>query len=162
MLVFGFTWHENQDGLIMRDPNIIEIDRNGEVTLHQNSASIGNGSVIADSTLYQREQNAYGTLETTLYHLYEASKPAHFTAPSVGAIGEFLVIDSPEEKGGKIGMMRANAKCLEIMEETFQIVAPKTLPPIVKLEDDCFEVIVPQTEDALDQPSESQTSEDQP
>ena len=89
LLVLGFNKHTLHSGDVTFEPNIIEIDRYGEVSMHQNFAAIGTGAVIATSTLYQRGQSAFSSLESTIYRMYEASHLAYKSAPGVGEIPQF-------------------------------------------------------------------------
>jgi hypothetical protein len=159
VLVFGFTRRANLEGVILREPHIIEIDRYGEVSLHQNFGAIGTGSVIAKSTLYQREQTAFHGIEGTLYHLYEASRLASKTAPGVGVIREFLVVDPPADEEVHVRLWRTTEKCMEGMEKIFQDVGPKPLIVIAKLGSDDLHFIEPLRK--AGPPSDSETSEGQ-
>lgn len=159
------------------DAFIVEVDRYGEVEVHQNFAAIGSGSVIAKSTLYQREQSKSNSIERTIYNLYEAGRLAHASAPSVGAIVEFLVVLPPPNGEVEIKVSRTNLKCLTALEKVFQTVGPKPVKGIPTLDLSCFEPVEPELEGAQQmdvptvtpppesgagQPSDSQTSEGQP
>jgi hypothetical protein len=81
LLFFGFTKRVlHSSGEVVFEPKIVEIDRYGEVFMHQNFAAIGTGAVIAKSTLYQRGQSAFTSLESTIYrtsrhHIWHTSQP---------------------------------------------------------------------------------------
>jgi hypothetical protein len=63
--------------------------------MHQNFAAIGTGAVIATSTLYQRGQSAFSSLEGTIYRMYEESHLAYRSAPGVGQITQFQILEPP-------------------------------------------------------------------
>jgi 20S proteasome alpha/beta subunit len=56
------------------DTCIYRIDDDGEVESCDNFAAIGTGSIIAQSALYHRQQEARMTLGQTVYHVFEAMK----------------------------------------------------------------------------------------
>lgn len=183
LLVFGFTRRINSLGVVVIEPHIIEIDRYGEVVLHPNFAAIGSGSVIANSTLYQREQEAYASPEDTLYHMYEAARLASASAPGVGKVNDFLLIGPPTEEQGVTRLWRVRPNRLISMGEIFEAIGPKPLGttevPVLG-EDDLYyvkpltpdgeadeqtatdEAVTPPSEGEPAQPSDSETSEGQP
>jgi len=134
LIVFGFVRHESRMlKRVLCVPRIIEIDRYGEVFQHQNFAAIGTGSIIAKSTLYQREQMSFLALDQTLYHVYEAAKLAHSTAPGVGEI-EFLVVAYADDEGA-MRLAQTTPTCLETMSRLFAEVGPKSITSIPALGD---------------------------
>ncbi|MDX6696210.1 MAG: Proteasome subunit [Blastocatellia bacterium] len=154
IIICGFT---DED-----EPHIIEIDTNGEVYSHQNFAAIGTGAVIAKSTMYHRGQTRFKTLEATLYTLYEASRMAYGTAPGVGEIKHFNVIERKDNGG--IEITRTNEKCMKVLEAKFDELGPKPLGWIPAMDASCFYERRPATplpESAVAQPSDSETSEGQ-
>jgi hypothetical protein len=157
VLIFGFTRRTGSDGELRTDPQIIEIDRYGEVSSHQNFAAVGTGSVIAKSTLYQREQSAFLPLERTLYHLYEAARLATKSAPGVGKIDYFLVVDPVLDDEGGLHLAIANKKCLDVMAATYQAIGPRPAIPIEKFDDSYFEPVDKKEGEETNQPSDSQT-----
>jgi hypothetical protein len=164
LLIFGFTKRVNVFGVQVVESQIIEIDRYGEVSLHQNFGSIGTGSVIAKSTLYQREQTHIRSPEQTMYHLYEAAKLAAGTAPGVGEIDTFLIIKPSEDETEVVRIALSTHKSREIMEKTFQEVGPKPLGYVEPLDIENFNWLIPgkTKPEQSEPPSDAQTSEDQP
>ncbi len=143
LLVFGFTKYVLHSGDVTFEPKIVEIDRYGEVSMHQNFAAIGTGAVIATSTLYQRGQSAFTSLESTIYRMFEAAHLAHKSAPGVGKIPQFQILDPPTVADDTLIRMKGtNQKCLEIMESTFEAIGPKPMINLPSLSN-CFEVILP-------------------
>jgi hypothetical protein len=125
------------------EPKIVEIDRYGEVSMHQNFAAIGTGAVIATSTLYQRGQSAFSSLEGTIYRMYEASHLAYRSAPGVGQITQFQILEPPTVSDDTLIRMKGtNKKCLGIMKSTFEAIGPKPMIAIPSLSN-CFDVILP-------------------
>lgn len=137
-----------------KHPYIFTVDGSGEVTRHQSFASIGTGSIIANATLYQRGQGFTLPIETTLYNLYEGARLARI-APGVGEIENFLIIDHQE--GGSIGARHTNNHYLQCLEKSFAAFGPKPTDKLFEFNSSCFRTV-----GAPAQPSDSQTSEDQP
>lgn len=159
MLFLGFTYRTASDDSVVITPHIIEIDRYGEVTSHQNFGAVGTGSVIAKSTLYQREQSAFRPIEATLYHLYEAAKLAAGTAPGVGEIQQFFMLDPPTEKGREVEVLSFTDTSLQAMKVVFEEVGQKPLAEIPLAQADWIKPVV--TVDKKDEgQSDAQTSED--
>lgn len=115
VLVIGF------DGT---QPFIYSIDADGEVRQHQSFATIGTGSVIAKSTIYQREFSAGCKVEQALYTLYEAARLARI-APGVGATDLFIVLDPPQRENARPRTRMATKAVLKILEKTFRKFGPK-------------------------------------
>jgi len=112
-------------------PRIFTISDNGEVCRHDNFATIGSGSGIANSVLYQRQLTDYATLERTLYVVYEAMKLAN-SAPGVGRRINIIVTSPPDETGFVRSRM-LSTDGFKRQDELFDKYAPKeldTLPPI--------------------------------
>jgi hypothetical protein len=177
LLVFGFTKRTNLLGAEVIEPHIVEIDRYGEVTIHPNFAAIGTGTMIAGATLYQRGQQAFTSVERTVYHMYEAARLASKSAPSVGAVEEFLVLDPPAGDYELTKLWRVGAGCLYRMGAVFGEVGPRPLTEIAELEEGDLQYMNPlgsegppeDEEDATpplesdsDSPSNPETSEGQP
>lgn len=160
LLVFGFTRRVAPMGRDVVEPHIVEIDRYGEVSLHQNFGAIGTGSVIAKSTLYQREQQAFLPLEETLYHLYEAARLASKSAPSVGEIHQLQILDQLRNEENEVTLTSTNYDSFRVLGEVFQQVGQKPLIPIEKLTAKHFKIIIP-VEEKKNQQSDSETSEGQ-
>jgi|SRR5215212_4969057 len=142
LLVFGFTKRELHSGDTIFEPKIVEIDRYGEVFMHQNFAAIGTGAVIAKSTLYQRGQSAFTSLESTIYRIFEASHLAYKSAPGVGQITQFQILEPPTVTDDTLRLKGTNQKCLGIMASTFEAIGPKPMIAIPSLSN-CFDVILP-------------------
>jgi hypothetical protein len=102
--------------------------------MHQNFAAIGTGAVIATSTLYQRGQSAFSSLEGTIYRMYEASHLAYRSAPGVGQITQFQILEPPTVSDDTLIRMKGtNKKCLGIMKSTFEAIGPKPMIAIPSL-----------------------------
>jgi hypothetical protein len=161
LLIFGFTRRVNAAGEDISIPHIVEIDRYGEVSLHQNFGAIGTGSVIAKSTLYQREQMSFLPIEETLYHLYEAARLASQSAPSVGEIHQLQILDQLLDEESSIRLTSTNYDCFRVLADVFQEVGQKPLIPIDKFSAEHFKTIIPFNEEEETQQSDSETSEGQ-
>ena len=88
IIVLGFT---------QKIPCIFTIDSDGEVVRYENFTAIGTGSLIAESVLFQREQQSTDTLDRTLYNIYEAARLGRI-APGVGETHDFIVLAPPTEE----------------------------------------------------------------
>lgn len=159
VLIMGFTSPEDAEGVTDTDdvdPQIVEIDRFGEVYVHQNFAAIGTGAVIAKSQLYLREQFSRQSVENTLYHLYEAATLAAHTAPGVGEIDEFVIFNPPFGEDER-EIFAVTEKGMKVLDKTFKKIGPKPMIDLARFDADCFEKVVKATSQ-----SDSQTSKGQP
>ena len=125
-------------GYIGKYPQLFEIDKFGDVTSHQNFAAIGTGSIVAKSTLYQRTQKRTISLNKTLYHFYEAAKLAHQSAPSVGEIDQFVIIEPIDPPDSPMRVTQTTTKCFQLLEKTFKKVGPKRVTNVPMFDDSCW------------------------
>jgi len=73
-------------------PTLYRINSSGVVEICQNFAAIGSGYYIAESSLYQRNQNTDNDLGTTIYNVYEAMRLGS-KAPGVGEKFQIVVVE---------------------------------------------------------------------
>ncbi|MEK6288903.1 MAG: hypothetical protein AABO57_24560 [Acidobacteriota bacterium] len=122
----------------MHFPYIFTIDGSGEVTHRQNFAAIGSGGTVAESVLYQRHQDSILDVNTTLYHVYEASRVAYLSgAPGVGKINRFLVLE-PTADRTNIRARAVKSEFVEQLELFFGQYGPKPLTRVPVLSEDFY------------------------
>jgi hypothetical protein len=118
-------------------PCIFTIHNDGEVVGYENFAAIGTGSLIAESVLFQREQQSTDSFERTLYNVYEAARLGRI-APGVGDTQDFLLVSPPIEDDSHIGISSVTRKGLGLLDETFKTVGPKALIDVPVITDEHF------------------------
>jgi hypothetical protein len=119
-------------GFLLETPFIFTIHSDGEVVRYENFAAIGTGSLIAESVLFQREQQSTDTLDRTLYNVYEAARLGRI-APGVSETHDFIVLAPPTEDDSNVGWSYVSKPGLKMLDETFKIVGPKALIDVPKI-----------------------------
>jgi hypothetical protein len=89
-IVYGFLSERSQ---------LFLIEGSADVKICPDFIAIGTGSVVAQSTLYYREQSGACSIERSLYNLNEAFLLARDRAPGVGGDAN-ATICAPNETGG--------------------------------------------------------------
>ncbi len=82
---------------------IIRVNESGMVERCSHFAAIGSGMYIAESSLFQREQNNEKSLGDTIYHIYEAMKLGS-AAPGVGKDFSLHVVSPPTPSSEQVRM----------------------------------------------------------
>lgn len=86
-------------GFLSKRSQIFLIEESCEVKIHPDFVAIGTGSVVAQSTLFYREQGEACSVERSLYNLNEAFLLARDSAPGVGGDAN-ATICAPNATGG--------------------------------------------------------------
>jgi hypothetical protein len=120
LLIAGFL---NQGG-IKNIPHIFAVDRDFSVAHHSLFAAIGTGGVVAESALYQRKHTAHGSLEQTLYRVFEAKSLSEISE-GVGPQTDMAVLSpAPDATKGVPGpyitSRFVNSAGFDALKETYQ------------------------------------------
>lgn len=118
-------------GFAHSDASIYRINSSGVIETCDNFAAIGSGYYIAESCLFQREQNKSGDLGTTIYNVYEAMKLGS-TAPGVGrkfeiAVAEWEYWNELPTNAGNVKISHLEPKYYEYLEKQFRRYGPRPL-----------------------------------
>jgi hypothetical protein len=84
-------------GFVDDEVKIFLVQGNGTVSYHEHFATIGTGGPISEAALYQRQQQKFLDLDSSLYHVYEAKSLAEI-AEGVGPDTAMLVMAPPKDK----------------------------------------------------------------
>jgi len=120
VIIFGYS------GLL---PLVFVVDRYDVRTCSQTFATIGSGAYIAETVLYQRQQQFGNNLDYTLYSVYEAFRLASGAAPGVG--GFTIGVSSPNGDPETYGSQFVNDDGKKKLEKAFQKFGPRPIndPP---------------------------------
>jgi hypothetical protein len=133
LIVFGFL-----NGM----PRMYEIDRYGSVARAEHFAAIGTGAVIAESVLYQREQQLGTELNQTLYNVYEAFQVAcKANAPGVAGGPLIWVFEPDINDRHKIIPRFLNGDGKKVLAKCFDKYGPRKTRDIPTLKDDDFTIM---------------------
>jgi hypothetical protein len=118
---------------IDRQPSIFKINMDGTIEDCENFATIGSGTYIAESVLYQRKQDSRLPLGPSVYHVFEAMKLGSI-APGVGEEHTINVLYPPGERRNDVVGEVLTEKAKEFLERQFKKFGPKPfqrlpLPP---------------------------------
>jgi hypothetical protein len=126
MIAFGFL-----NGM----PVAFKIDRDGNVSRVHHFAAIGSGAKIAESVLYQREQQITIELNHTLYNVYEAFKMAS-QAPAVAGGPLMWIFEREITDRSRIVEQFVTQSGIKVLEKCFKKYAPKKATKVPVLKDD--------------------------
>ncbi len=107
-----------------KEPYIFKIDSDGTVENCEHFATIGSGSYIAESVLYQRKHEGSTLLGPTIYHVFEAMKLGAI-APGVGQEHTINVLYPPGERRKDTVGEALTPKAQRFMLRTFKKFGPK-------------------------------------
>jgi hypothetical protein len=130
LIVVGFT-----SGIAC----LLGIQSDGEVIRYENFAAIGTGKLIAESVLFQREQQNTDSFRRTLYNVYEAARLGRI-APGVGETDSFIMLAPPVADDSDVGVSHVNRNALHLLEEAFEAVGPKALTNPPEITDEHFDL----------------------
>jgi 20S proteasome alpha/beta subunit len=103
--------------------------RSGDIFSRQHFAAIGSGAAVAESALYQRQQNKNSSLSDTLYCVYEAKRLGE-NVPGVGKetrLAVWCINDGDDLDRPFRNWHELNAGALRFLEQQFQEYGPKRL-----------------------------------
>lgn len=145
-IVFGFL-----NGV----PRMFDINRYGDVERSEHFSTIGSGAIVAESSLYAREQRFSTELNETLYNTYEAFRIAcRANAPGVAG-GPLIWVFEPDINDRDLIIPRFVTKSgLKTLAKCFDKYGPKKTKMIPTLKDDNFFtlpdcLLLPQREERL-------------
>jgi 20S proteasome alpha/beta subunit len=107
-----------------RGPHIYKMNEYGDLEHCENFAAIGTGGTIAESTLYQREQQSELPLGPTVYHVVEAMKLGSI-ASDVGQKHTIDVLYPPGEKQDDVYMETLTPRAEKFLATQFKRLGPK-------------------------------------
>lgn len=116
---------------------IFTIEECGEVSQHDNFATVGSGGVIAESVFFQRTLTRFAPLERTMYVVYEAMKLAT-KAPGVGGTVNMAVLE-PSATGESIVYRVVSDKGYQHQQDLFKLYAPKPLDVLPEVDGEWFD-----------------------
>ncbi len=139
-------WYEVQDlkfgcelvvcGFINNGTHIFRIDDTGNVSGEQNFASVGTGSMIAESVLDRRGQSRDMSLEQTIYNVAEAfALTVKGKAPGVGGMPHMLIA---KEIGSDVVVKTTGLKLDRLLSEWLRKYSPKDVGDLQTLDDTYF------------------------
>jgi len=103
---------------------IFYVASDGRVTRSDDFAVIGSGSLLADASLFRRDQSRSNSVERTIYNLYEAARLAQI-APGVGETKTFSVLQGSPNGHGSMGMRVFTG--LSALEAIYSQIGPKDM-----------------------------------
>lgn len=119
-------------GLVDGSPSLFAIDAD-DVHKITNFATIGSGSSIAQSVLYQREQSPLTDISRTLYSVYEAMRLGR-NAPGVGPCRIMMVLSASKDSAKTPMLMTMLApESLEVLGKLFEAFGPKPIPDTIPM-----------------------------
>ena len=119
LIVAGFVPRQDQE----REPVIVKLSEEEEVTTCDAFATIGSGSLLAQASLMQRDYSSISTIEYATYLAYEAKRLGE-RAPGVGRETSIMVmVDGPNGPGFK-ELLRDQ---LSTLEELFKQFGPQPI-----------------------------------
>ena len=141
------TWHEIQRldyecelivcGFLGMGPHLFMIDSDGDVERADHFATIGSGSPIAESVLYQREQQLSTELNQTLYNVYEAYRLGS-KAPGVAGDPVICVYEPELYDPTTIVPKPLRPSALKILAKCFDRYGPKKARKVPTFTDEHF------------------------
>jgi hypothetical protein len=129
VLIFGF---------LLGKPYIFSVDEDGEVSIEENFAAIGTGGIIAESVLFQREQQIGYPLEETLYNMYEAFTIAHKSkATGVGEVSNVWIYEPTNDGWMKSKQLTPMGE--SVLKVHFERYGPKRIDQSPRMDASCFQ-----------------------